>query len=430
MHHPTAVVSPVEAAKISHWIDRFAAMTEPGHGVTRLAYSPLEREAHAMFAAEMTALGLTVTTDAAGNTIAELAPTGAEGEAEGETAERAPAIGTGSHLDSVPEGGRFDGIAGVVAGMEVARIAVEQGVQRRRPWRFVAFASEEGARFGQACNGSRMIAGLTRSADLHELHDANGVTMAQAMTQVGLAPESVDSARWRADDWFAFVEMHIEQGGVLESKGTPVGIVDTISGSTRLQATLLGQASHTGGTPMRLRKDALVAASECVLACQAIATDPEHHGTRVTVGRLDVFPGSITTIPGKVIFTVDVRDVDSDRQRRTSEALASAFERISAARGTTLSIEVIGDTSPVVLPSWIVDQIAAGAADAGLAYRVLPSGASHDSQQINRVVPAGMIFVPSRDGLSHVPEEFTRAEELADGATVLLRTMMRLDAAA
>ncbi|PWB97977.1 Zn-dependent hydrolase [Homoserinimonas hongtaonis] len=426
MHYPPAVASRVEAARISRWIDRFAAMTEPGHGVTRLAYSPLEREAHALFAAEMTALGLTVKTDAAGNTIAELAPTGDEGDA----AEHAPAIGTGSHLDSVPEGGRFDGIAGVVAGMEVARIAVEEDVQRRRPWRFVAFASEEGARFGQACNGSRMIAGLTRSADLHALHDANGVTMAQAMMQVGLAPESVDSARWRADDWFAFVEMHIEQGGVLESKGTPVGIVDTISGSTRLQATLLGQASHTGGTPMRLRKDALVAASECVLACQAIATDPEHHGTRVTVGRLEVFPGSITTIPGKVVFTVDVRDVDSDRQRRTSEALASAFERISAARGTTLAVEVIGDTSPVVLPSWIVDEIAAGAADVGLAYRVLPSGASHDSQQINRVVPAGMIFVPSRDGLSHVPEEFTRAEELADGATVLLRTMVRLDAAA
>lgn len=421
MQPPTQGFLPIDAERISHWIVRFASLSEQGPGVTRLAYSRLERDAHAVFAGEMMALGLSTTTDAAGNTIAELASS---------TGARSVAIGTGSHLDSVPGGGPFDGIAGVVAGMEVARIAVEQKVSRQRPWRFVAFAGEEGARFGQACNGSRMAAGLTGSADLHEFRDAAGVTMAQAMALVGLAPDNVASARWNPDDWFAFVEMHIEQGVVLQSKGTRVGVVDTISGSTRLQVTLLGQASHTGGTPMHLRRDALVAASECVLVCQAIATDPEHHGTRVTVGRLDVHPGSITTIPGRVVFTVDVRDVDSDRQRRTSEALASAFGRISEKQGTTLSIEVIGDTSPVVLPSWVIDHIAQSAAEAGLTCRMLPSGASHDSQQINRVVPTGMIFVPSRNGLSHVPEEFTYAEELAEGTAVLLRTMMRLDAAA
>lgn len=423
MHHPlenpTALL--VDTSRLSRWIDAFASLSEPGRGVTRLAYSSLERHSHAVFGEYMTSLGLVVETDAAGNTIAEL-PATTEGGREA-------AIGTGSHLDSVPEGGRFDGTVGVIAGMEVARIAVEQEIPRRRPWRFVAFASEEGARFGQACNGSRMIAGLTTSTDLERFHDKDGVSMASAMEGVGLAPEAVETAQWQSEDWFAFVEVHIEQGGVLESKHIRVGVVDVISGSTRLEVTVLGQASHTGGTPMHLRRDALVTAAECVLACQTIATDPEHHGTRVTVGRLDVHPGSITTIPGRVVFTVDVRDVDSDRQRLTAEALVARFEQIARARGTQLTVAVIGDTSPVVLPSWVAEHIAAGAAEVGLSYRMLPSGASHDSQQINRVVPTGMVFVPSRDGLSHVPEEFTEASELADGTAVLLQAMKRLDAA-
>lgn len=368
----------------------------------------------------MIELGLTVTTDAAGNTIAELAPTEAEDLA---------AIGTGSHLDSVPEGGAFDGVAGVVAGIEVARHAVLSGQPRRRPWRFVAFAGEEGARFGQACNGSRMIAGLTRSADLQRFRDVAGVTMAEAMSDVGLRPDDVESARWRAEDWFAFLELHIEQGGVLEAKQTSIGIVDTISGSTRMQVTIVGQASHTGGTPMHLRRDALVTAAACVLAGQEVATDIEHRGTRVTVGRLDVHPGSITTIPGRVVFTVDVRDVDTDRQRRTAHTLANRFEQIARAQNTDIAMEVIGDTSPVVLPAWIADHLGEAARESGKEYRVLPSGASHDSQQINRVVPTGMIFVPSRNGLSHVPEEHTAAEDLADGTAVLLAAMRRLDAA-
>lgn len=423
MHHPLespTALSP-DASRLSRWIETFASLSEPGPGVTRLAYSSLERRSHAVFGEYMASLGLVVETDAAGNTIAELPATTDAG--------REGAIGTGSHLDSVPEGGRFDGTVGVIAGMEVARIAVEHEIPRRRPWRFVAFASEEGARFGQACNGSRMVAGLTTSADLERFHDKDGVSMASAMEGVGLAPDAVESAKWRGEDWFAFVEVHIEQGGVLESKNVRVGVVDVISGSTRVEVTVRGQASHTGGTPMHLRRDALVTAAECVLAGQMIATDPEHHGTRITVGRLDVHPGSITTIPGRVVFSVDVRDVDSDRQRLTAEALVARFEQIARSRGTQLTVAVIGDTSPAVLPSWIAEHIAAGAAEAGLSYRMLPSGASHDSQQINRVVPTGMVFVPSRDGLSHVPEEFTETSEIADGTAVLLQAMKRLDAA-
>ncbi|WP_223690522.1 Zn-dependent hydrolase [Leifsonia poae] len=419
-HAIPPLVDAVQDARIARRIDDFARLSDPGPGVTRLAYSALEREAHRLFISEMSALGLTVHTDAAGNTIAELA-----GD---DPATPVPAIGTGSHLDSVPQGGRFDGIAGVVAAMEVAQVMVEGGIAHQRPWRFVAFAAEEGARFGQACNGSRIVAGLTSAADVRTLSDADGVTMAEAMTAVGLDVERLADARWRPEDWHAFVELHIEQGGVLEESGAPVGVVDTISGSTRLLVTIEGQASHTGGTPMHLRRDALVTASRCVLACDELARDPHHHGTRITVGTMQVRPGSITTIPGEVTFSIDVRDIDNDRQRRTADALVAEISRIAARADTPAQIALLGDTSPVVLPSWVAAHTLAAAGEGEVEYRILPSGASHDSQQINRVTPTGMIFVPSRGGVSHVPEEFTDIGELAVGTRVLLSTLLRLDA--
>ncbi|MCU1440278.1 MAG: Zn-dependent hydrolase [Rhodoglobus sp.] len=408
---------PVDVARIERWIGEFAALTEEGPGVTRLGYSALEREAHALFGAEMSALGLTVRGDTAGNTIAELSGLEPDG----------PALGTGSHLDSVPQGGRFDGIAGVCAAMEVARAVVQSEWRPRHSWRFVAFATEEGARFGQACNGSRAAAGLVSTGDLAVVKDSHGVSMSAAMAAVGLDPARIAESRWRSEDWLAFVELHIEQGTVLEASGTSIGVVDAISGSTRLLVHLDGVASHTGGTPMHQRRDALAAASECVLACERIANDATHHGTRVTVGRLEVQPGSITTIPGEVSFTIDIRDFDSERQRRTAHLLDAQFRQISAARGVGIRSSVIGDTSPVFLPVEIVDSIVSAARERGLTYRLLSSGASHDSQQISRVTPTGMIFVPSIRGLSHVPEENTAFDDIALGAQVLLDTLIALD---
>jgi len=415
----TDAAASVDAHNIERLIEAFAALSEPGEGVTRLGYSALERQAHDLFASEMAGLGLKAAVDAAGNTIAELSPASASG---------ARAIGTGSHLDSVPSGGRFDGIAGVCAAIETARVVVESGSAIRRPWRFVVFAAEEGARFGQACTGSRVIAGLTGAGDLDAFHDKDGVSLRQAMAEVGLDPAGCASAVWDPDEWHAFVELHIEQGNVLESSGTPIGVVESISGSSRLLVTLTGTASHTGGTPMHLRRDALAAAAECVLAGERLAKDREHHGTRVTVGRLDVHPGSITTIPGEVVFSVDVRDLDSQRQRSTARELLARFEGIAAERGVGIRSEVIGDTSPVILPTWVADAIAGAAVAEGLGYRMMSSGASHDAQQISRVTSTGMIFVPSKDGLSHVPEEWTSSQELAEGTRVLVRTLSALDA--
>ncbi|MFF0723243.1 Zn-dependent hydrolase [Streptomyces sp. NPDC004134] len=422
MAAPTlAALRHADADRLQTHLDTFAGMSEPGSGpgVTRLAYTPLERQAHDVFAAHMRALGLDVRTDTAGNTLAELPG----------TTPGLPGLGTGSHLDSVPGAGAYDGIAGVVAAMEVARLFVSAGIRLTRPVRFVAFAAEEGARFGQACTGSRIAAGLTGPADLKTKQDAEGVSLAQAMTAVGLDPNDTGTARWRGEDWAAFLELHIEQGSLLESESVPVGLVDLISGSTRLRLDLTGRASHTGGTPMRMRADAMAAAAEIILMIEALANDSRHHGTRATVGRMDVSPGSLTTIAGSTEVYVDVRDVDNDRQRLTAAEIVEKAQHICSRRGIGCESRLLADASPVILPRWLRDTVAEAATEAGVTHRVMPSGASHDAQMINRVVPTGMIFVPSHNGgVSHSPEELTFPAELAVGTDILASGLLRLDA--
>lgn len=396
-------------------IEFFAGISEPGRGVTRLAYSPMERQAHAAFADYMRRLGLSVQQDAAGNTIAELAGTDTD-----------QALGTGSHLDSVPRGGCYDGIAGVVAAMAAAAELSAQSL--RHAVRFVAFAGEEGARFGQACLGSRLATGLSTTSDLERLHDADGIHLADAFRGVGLDPDRVDEARWQPHEWAAFVELHVEQGAVLASTETQIGIVDVISGSTRFALDWTGRASHSGGTPMHLRADALAASAEFILAAEHLANDNAHDGTRVTVGRLTVEPGSITTIPGHCHGTVDVRDVNGDRQRATARELVRIAEQIGARRGITVVVEQLGESAPVKLSTSVSAVLRDAAVAQGCSVRVMPSGAGHDTQMVSTVCPAGMLFVPSQHhGVSHAPEEFTRTVDLDRGVDVLLAGLRALD---
>ncbi len=415
----TATILRGDSTRITSLIEDIAAISETAapSGVTRLAYTPMEREAHAVFAGWMVDLGLSVRTDVVGNTVAER-----PGRSGGR------AIGTGSHLDSVPCGGRFDGIAGVVAAAEVARMVVEQDLDHDHPLRFVVFAGEEGARFGQACIGSKAAGGLWTPQSLVEVRDSDGVSLAEAMQALGFDPAEVEHATWRRDEWAGFIELHVEQGEVLEAQGTSIGIVDLISGSTRFELTVVGRSSHTGSTPMSLRADALCAAAELVLLCEEIAKDPRHRATRCTVGRLEVSPGSITTIPGEVRLAVDVRDVDSSRQRETANDVVSRARDICLRRGIELTARLLSDASPVVLPVWLRDITSAVCKELALTYRVMYSGASHDSQMVGHVVPAGMIFVPSRAGLSHVPEEWSSASDIALGVEVLARSLFSLDA--
>jgi allantoate deiminase len=245
---------------------------------------------------------------------------------------------------------------------------------------------------------------------------------------VALDPGKVADARWNGSHWAAFVELHVEQGSVLESEHRRIGVVDTVSGSTRLRLDLTGRASHSGGTPMHLRADALTAAAEIMLLIESLANEPRYDATRATVGKIDVTPNSITTIAGAAKLWVDVRDLDPDRQRRAAAEIVTRATASCGRRGVTLKAHQLADTPPVALSASVREILLDTCAELAIAPIQLASGASHDAQQISRVTPTGMIFVPSRGGISHDPAEWTDVEDLALGTTVLAAGLLRLDA--
>lgn len=408
----------VNSENLEKNIQIFSEMSISAHGVTRLAFTELERQSHNHFAVHMKGLGLHVWTDSAGNTMAQY-PAKCENTL--------PFLATGSHLDSVPEGGSYDGIVGVAAAMEIARILSEGNISLNRPWRFIVFAAEEGARFGQACNGSRAIAGLTTSAELENLLDSSGISLAEAMRKLGFNPTIIEESRWRHGECAAFIELHIEQGNVLESENFNIGIVNVISGSQRLLVTVKGIAAHSGGTPMSLRKDALLTAANGIVAIDGYARKIENAGVRVTVGRITALPGSITTIPGWVQFTVDIRDFEIARQVVVVEELSKILTQMGEANGTEVFIKPIGSTPPTLLSPLVTEKLKALSSSLGLEAAILPSGASHDCQQMTRVTEAGLIFITSKSGHSHMPEEFSSLEDIEMGVKLLFASLFELD---
>jgi allantoate deiminase len=382
-------------------------------GFSRLAFSKEERQAHALFRSTLDSYGLNTWADAVGNSYGELSGSVAS-----------PALMTGSHLDTVYSGGNYDGAAGVAAAAETARVLSEQG-GLMRPLRVVAFAAEEGARFGAPCVGSRLVTGAYSADTLTRLIDRDGVTAFDAAKSVGLDPEAAGSARWDFSEIESFVEVHIEQGRVLEQRNRPIGIVHSIGGSTRVELTFQGRADHSGATPMWLRRDALVAAAEFVLAVDRRARS---HATPVaTVGRLEVSPNSLTTVPGAVFLQLDVRDIDSDRQRDLTESLLDDAVRISSGRDVTVTARGLSDQSPVVLHGTVQAALAQAAVKRGTPFLSMPSGASHDAAHIARHVPTGMVFVPCRDGLSHSPAEHAEPEHIAQAVDIVVETFRAMD---
>ena len=399
--------------RIEGFLDELAEIgRDPDGGWSRLAFSGDERVAHELFATTARDLGLTVTTDAIGNSYAELL---------GEDA-TAPCVVVGSHLDTVPQGGLFDGAAGIAAGLEVARLLSA----RTRPWSFrvVAFVAEEGARFGLPCIGSRLVTGLLSVDEFGELVDPDGRPITECAAALGLNSRSTDLV-W-PDGWVgAYIELHIEQGRVLEEREKRLGVVHSIGGSTRLEMTFVGSADHSGATPMRLRRDALAGASEFVVEVERKAAN--YTTTVATVGRLEVFPGSLTTIPGRVVLAVDVRDIDSERQRDLAETLLDEAARIASRRGLDVSVDLLSDQSPIALHHGLQDRLAQAAKELGIPFAVLPSGATHDAAYIAKIAPSGMVFVPCRDGISHAPEEWCEAEHIALGADTIATAISSLE---
>ena len=383
-------------------------------GVSRSSWSEADMEARRWLLDRISASGMQARVDPAGNI---------GGRWESGT----PVILVGSHIDSVPGGGIFDGALGVVAGLECLRRIKEENVQLGSPLELVAFTDEEGA-FG-GFFGSYAFTGLLKAEEIPRIRDSKGLRIVDAMARHGMDALQAVAARRDPRDIKAYVELHIEQGPVLESGRIPIGIVDVIVGIRRYGMTFRGRADHAGTTPMKDRRNALLGAADLVLKGHNLILTEGTSASRVTVGVLQVNPGVGNIVPAEAYLTYELREQSGEILRNLSEKSHALAREIASAWGLELSVETILEIDPVPMAEKVKAAIAASATGLGCEYLSLPAMAGHDAQVIGRVAKAGMIFVPSRDGRSHSPLEFTADEDLERGANVLLLTLLKLAAA-
>ena len=376
-----------------------------GGGVSRFAWTPELARANEWLVGRLEGLGLAVEIDAAGNVF------GRWDEGEG------TAVLIGSHLDTVPRGGRFDGALGVLAALEAVRTLKSEGATLRRPLWLVSFNDEEGSRFQTGMLGSRAFVG-----DL-ELDDWRRRGVADAMRAAGFDFDRLPAAR-RVERVGAYLELHIEQGPVLEQEGVDIGIVTGIGGLLGLRVRLTGEANHAGTTPMASRRDALVGAARVVLALREEARS--RADMTANVGVLTVEPGGFNVIPGTAEFTIDVRGSDSDAFVYAEEFARETLERVAAEEQLELDVAETHRKPPTPLDPELQELLEASAAEEGASSRRMSSGAGHDAMVLAKRVPAAMLFVPSRGGVSHSPDEFTAPEHCELGARVLTRAVRRL----
>lgn len=407
------------AARLRARIERMSQFGRPAgggfaDGVTRVGYSAADRAARAWLAVSMAEAGLAVHVDAAGNLF---------GRREGRDA-AAPPILFGSHSDSVIGGGNFDGPLGVLAAIDVAQTLSEHDVGTTRPLEVVVWTNEEGVAYGDGLCGSRAVAGEMAADELSKLWD--GVSKADAIRALGGDPDRLPEARRAPGSVHAYLELHVEQGGVLEKAGVPIGVVEGIVAIHRYECVVRGAANHAGTTPMSDRRDALLAGAMVVEAVREIVT--ARPGRQVgTVGRLELTPNAPNVIAGEVILTVELRDLSTEVLCELAEQLQARAAAIAAATGTQIEIQPSSRHDPALASPVVRAAIGRSVEALGLPWLSLPSGAGHDAQIMARLCPMGMIFVPSAGGVSHSPRERTSWEDCARGADVLLASVLALD---
>ena len=384
-------------------------------GITREVYTRTYAAALERVMAWMREAGLQPRLDAVGNLFGTWAGTEPD----------APRVLTGSHVDTTLNAGAYDGVLGVLGAIEAVESLRASGFSPRRSIEVIAWAGEE-PRFGTGCVGSRCAAGELTRADLDRLVDRDGVSMASALRLAGFEPDRLTEAIIDPAGVHALVELHIEQAIVLETHGEPIGVVEAIAAPHDFRLTFEGAATHAGATPMALRHDALVGAAEAIVAIERIATGSTSGTTVGTVGVVRARPGAINVVPGIASLDVDVRDSDADAREAVVGEIVATAQAIATARGLTVTVEEIVIDTPVDCDPTIIDATVAACDALGLPYRRMISGAYHDAMIMGRRVPVGMIFVPSRDGVSHHPDEYTSPQELDQGVAVLAGTLQRL----
>ena len=386
-------------------LDEFARFSDEEGKLTRLYLSNAHRQAAQQYVAWAQEIGLAAKIDASGNVWARY-----EGKQPG-----APALMIGSHIDTVRDAGRYDGNLGALAALSVVEQLAKRGERLDVAVEIVAFGDEEGVRFPTTLTGSRAFAGLFARSSLDQ-KDADGVSMRDALTNFGCEPEAIATLRGR--NVAAFVELHIEQGPVLEAENLPIGVVSAINGATRFHCTVRGLAGHAGATPMNLRRDALTAAAEMILMVEARARTEED--LVATVGRLEVDPGAVNVIPGEARFTIDMRAPrDAQRQRAVND-IDKKLIAIAAARKVDLISVHTHEAGAYICDPGIVAGLSAAVASIGQPVRLLPSGAGHDTMIMGSLCPAGMLFVRCEGGISHNPLESIAPEDCEVGLVALM----------
>lgn len=382
----------------------------PEGGISRVAFSEADREARGLAMSWMREAGLEVRIDAAANVI---------GRREGRD-DSLPPLLFGSHVDSVPDGGNYDGQVGSVGAIEVVQCLKERGIATLHPLEVVLFTNEENGK-----TGSRAMAGELEDRELAlPSHGEKSIT--EGISFLGGDPARIDEARRKPGEVFAFLELHVEQGAVLHRRRIDVGVVEGIVGIERWNARVDGFANHAGATPMNERRDALLTASRIIDAVNRIATETD--GRQVaTVGRISAHPGAANVIPGRVEMTLEVRDLDMAKIARLQSAIESEARRLAASNETTVSFEKYYESRGAPADERLRRVIRSSAEALGLSTLSLPSGAGHDAQSLARIAPMGMIFVPSVDGISHSPKELTLEGDVEAGANVLLRSVLETD---
>jgi len=383
----------------------------PDGGVSRLTLTALDREARDLFTRWVAAAGCQVAIDPIGNMFARR---------EGREADAAPVL-VGSHLDTQPSGGKFDGIYGVMAGLEIIRTLNDRGIETKRPIEVVNWTNEEGSRFAPVMMGSAVYAGARGLKETLATVDRNGISVADALNEIGYAGDADLSNR----PIHACLEAHIEQGPVLEQKGVPIGIVTGGYGLRWFDIDIHGRESHAGTTPMGLRQDALVAAAEIIskLTAMAIRFEPE---ARITIGDLSIAPGSRNTVPGHVQLKVDARHPEAAVLDQIEQEITTLCREVQSGRGTRTEIVKVADNAPVRFSAEVIAQLREAAQAIDAPAIDLVSGAGHDAFHVARIAPAGMVFVPCAGGLSHTPLESATPEDLALGCEVLYRAVLAL----
>ena len=395
--------------------EAMAQLTAPGEGINRLAFTDADWAGRQYIIDRMTDAGLSVEIDDFGNVI---------GYKIGKKADL-PVVMVGSHTDSVPNGGNYDGVVGVLSAIEVIRGMTDDGYEHDHTIAVVSFMCEESGRFGNATLGSKAMCGELTLQDLHRLVDKQGISLYEALKGRNLNPDGIETMAYKRPVK-SFTEIHIEQGKVLEHEQKTIGIVTGIAAPERFYVTIRGNADHSGATPMNLRHDALCGASKIILGIEEIASMQEEPPVVGTVGVVEVTPGAMNVSPGAVKLGVDIRSI-SKAARNSVVTLVKEFIDITAEkRGLSYTIETIAQDHPVEMHPAMIREIEEAVKSVGVEYMTMPSGAGHDAMHWAEAVPTGMIFIPCRDGISHNPAEFAEMDDIVTGAEVLDKVLRKL----